>query len=93
MKTATKQKQVLKSQKAGRQNQNGIVGVNGSIPLASTKLKIPKNIKLIEIPSDWEVIPAIRWENGSPYLYQVLRKSDAKRFENDLNGKRRKKAA
>lgn len=78
---------------AASKRQNGIVGVIGSIPFASTTLKIPKHIQLIELPMDWQVIPAIRWENNIPRIYQVLRKTTPKRCENDVNGKRRKKSA
>jgi hypothetical protein len=35
----------------------------------------------------------MRYEDGEPVLYRVLIKTDRKRFENDLNGKRRRKLA
>lgn len=78
---------------AASKRQNGIVGVWDSSSHVSTILSIPKNVEIIEIPSEWQVIPAIRWENNTPHIYQVLRKTTPKRCENDVNGKRRKKSA
>jgi hypothetical protein len=74
---------------AGTNNHNGIVGVIGSIPFASTTLNIPISEEGIEIPPDWELIPGIRTIGRRKVAYQVLRKSPQKRFENDLNGKKR----
>lgn len=56
-------------------------------------LKFPKDAQIVEIPTGWEPVSAMRYEDGEPVLYRVLIKTDRKRFENDLNGKRRRKLA
>lgn len=74
-------------------NNNGIVGVIGSIPFASTTFTVPDHVHIIELPGNWQLVPAIEWEKTGGSIRQVLCKIQSKRFENGLNGKRRRKSA
>jgi hypothetical protein len=69
------------------------VDVAGSTPAAPTTLTIPKNVEVIEIPREWILEERIEFIDFVPTLVRVLRKFSAKRFENDLNGKRRTRSA
>lgn len=56
-------------------------------------LSIPKDINLVEIPADWELLPAARMTEKGPSLFRVLIRKSKKKFEQGLNGKRSKKSA
>ena len=72
---------------------DGIVGVIGSIPFASTTSKTPLKLESLELHGDWEILPAAEMRDGVPYLYRVIRKKLPKKFEKNLNGKKRRKSA
>lgn len=56
-------------------------------------LPIPKDVNVIEIPGEWELLPAARMTESGPVLYRVLLRKSPKKFEQGLNGKKRRKSA
>lgn len=83
-----------KSVRNSKLNKNhGIVGVIGSIPFASTNLKLPKNLSSLELHGAWEILPALRKTKDGIVGFRVIRKILPEKFENNLNGKKRRKSA
>jgi hypothetical protein len=56
-------------------------------------LSIPSDVNILEIPGEWEVLPAARMTENGPLLYRVLLRKSPKKFEQGLNGKKRRKSA
>lgn len=56
-------------------------------------LNLPDNVNIMELPGDWDVLPAARMTKSGPTVLQVLVRKSKKKFEQSLNGKRRRKSA
>lgn len=56
-------------------------------------LSIPKDIDFIEIPGEWEVLPAARMTKNGPRLFRVLLRKSPKRFEDGLKAKKSRRSA
>jgi hypothetical protein len=67
--------------------------VGGSIPSLGTIFKIPRTLQLLEIPSGWEVVPAVRWVRGVPKHYRVLQRIPRKRWGRGGDSIRRSRSA
>lgn len=48
------------------------VGVAGSIPVEPTIRQLKQTSQTIEIPDNYDVVPAVRWQGGYPEFYRVL---------------------
>jgi hypothetical protein len=66
--------------------------VGSSILSLGTTLNIPENIEELEIHGDWNMVPAVRWVDGVPYHYRVLRKNLEKRCDKGVTRKRARSA-
>lgn len=56
-------------------------------------LSIPENQNIVEIQGDWEVLPAARMTKNGPTVSRVLIRKSHKKFEKNLNGRKRRKSA
>lgn len=56
-------------------------------------LSIPKNVNIIELPAEWEVLPAARLTKSGPSVCRVLLRKNPKKFELGLNGRKRGKTS
>lgn len=74
-------------------NRLDTVGVAGSIPVEPTIFKIPDNVQTIEIPADFQIIPAVEWVNGLPRMFRVLSRKRQKKCDKSVSGVRSKKTA
>lgn len=63
------------------------VGVVGSIPISPTISKLKQKSQIIEIPQEYEVIPAIEWRGLTPRLFRVLIRKTRKRIERGSNSR------
>lgn len=62
-------------------------------PSKTQTLEFPPDAEVIEIPSGWEPVPAMRYVDGRPFLYRVLIRISPERLESDLKTKRRTRSA
>lgn len=67
MKKRAKTKGVLRGRK-----RLDTVGVAGSIPVEPTIRQLKQTSQTIEIPDNYDVVPAVRWQGGYPEFYRVL---------------------
>ncbi len=66
------------------------VGVAGSIPVEPTILKLPNRSKTLEIPSEFDVVPAIDYRDGHFRLFRVLTPKPIKKCEKSVKPSRTK---
>jgi hypothetical protein len=57
------------------------------------KLTIPKNVNQVEIPGDWELLPAATMTKSGLTLCRVLVRKSHKKFEQGLKTQKRRKAS
>lgn len=73
-------------------NKLDTVGVRGSIPRSPTIYKLPPEAQIVEIPNEYEVVPAVSWDNGVPRLYRVLVRKPVNKCDFSVTSRRTSKS-
>lgn len=81
-------KQMRSRKNSVRRRKLDTVGVVGSIPIAPTISVRRRNHQVIEIPSQFEVVPAVVYRNGRFRLFRALTKSSKKKCEKSVTSRR-----
>lgn len=70
-----------------------MVGVAGSTPVGPTNLAELTQSQIVEIPNDYEIVPASRWVDGRLERYRVAIKKSSVSGDFPVTKKSRKKSA